>query len=340
VPARQSAPPTVLGRSSCPTRYRNFIAMFDVRGRDNPPADVTQGLDVNVCLTFRREMRKAVGMTAAESPHTEAPKLPAPLPHTVPAPVPGTVARRRFWPRIDYELISCGLHGHELVGVDALEVRESDRDVVRQYDGLRWHRCLRCDAWIVLELPTQPAVEHPPDLAEIAIPVRGRRLRDRYVLRLIVLDRLLHALVLGLLAVGIFAFAAHSDHLHSAWTRVLAALQNDSGSWIVKDLNKLFTLDRTTLYLLGLAAAAYTALLLVEAVGLWTAKRWAKYLTFAELTTLLPFEIYELYGGVSPLKLLTLAINLAIMLYLLVAHRLFGIRGGARAAMEAYGDEG
>lgn len=278
-------------------------------------------------------------MPTAELPHTEAPKLPAPLPHTVPAPVPGTVARKRYRPRIDYELISCGLHGHELVGVDALDVREADFDVVRQYDGLRWHRCLRCDAWIVLELPAEPVAEHPPELAEIAIPLRGRRLRDRYVLRLIVLDRLLHALVLGLLALGIFAFAAHSDHLHSAWTRILAALQNDSGSWIVKDLNKLFTLHRATLYLLGLAASAYTALLLIEAVGLWGAKRWAEYLTLAELTTLVPFEIYELYGGVSPLKLLTLAINLAILFYLLIAHRLFGIRGGVRAALAAYGED-
>jgi len=285
-------------------------------------------------------MRKAVGVTAADSSGTEAPKLPALLPHTVPAPTPGTTARKRYRPRIDYELIACGLHGHELVGVDALEVRESDFDIVRQYDGLRWHRCLRCDAWIVLGLPTEPSGAHPPDLTEIDFPLRGRRLRDQYVLRLIVLDRILHALVLGVLAAGIFVFAQHSSHLHSEWTRILAALQNDSGSWIVKDLNKLFTLRRTTLYLLGLAASAYTAVLLLEAVGLWNARRWAEYLTFAELATLLPYELYELSLSVSPLKALTLAINLAILLYLLIAHRLFGLRGGARAAMAAYGEEG
>jgi uncharacterized membrane protein (DUF2068 family) len=278
-------------------------------------------------------------MAAAESSGTETTKLPAPLPHTVPAPTPGTIARKRYRPRIDYELISCGLHGHELVGIDALEVRDADVDVVREYDHLRWHRCLRCDAWIVLELPTKPLIEHPPELADLQIPVRGRRLRDRYVLRLIVLDRLLHALVLGLLALGIFAFAQNANHLHSTWTRMLAALQNDSGSWIVKDLNKLFTLHRSTLYLLALAASAYTAVLLLEAIGLWNAKRWAEYLTFAELAVLVPIEVYELAGGISPLKALTFAINLAILLYLLIAHRLFGLRGGARAALAAYGEE-
>ena len=54
---------------------------------------------------------------------------------------------------------------------------------------------------------------------------------------------------------------------------------------------------------------------------------------------LVPIEVYELAGGISPLKALTFAINLAILLYLLIAHRLFGLRGGARAALAAYGEE-
>jgi uncharacterized membrane protein (DUF2068 family) len=261
------------------------------------------------------------------------------VPTVVVKPAPGTVARKRFRPRVDYELVACGLHGHVLAGRDAATVRSSDDCVVREYGSLRWHRCLRCDAWLVLALPVSPASAYPPDITELDIPLRGRRLRDRYVLRLIVLDRLLHALVLGLLAAAIFVFAAHSQHLHSDWTRILATLQNDSGSWIVRDLNKLFTLKPLTLYLLGAAASAYTAVLLVEAVGLWNARRWAEYLTFVELSVLVPFELYELAGSVTVLKVVTLVINLAICLYLLLAHRLFGLRGGAEAVKMAYGDE-
>jgi uncharacterized membrane protein (DUF2068 family) len=44
-----------------------------------------------------------------------------------------------------------------------------------------------------------------------------------------------------------------------------------------------------------------------------------------------PFEIYELTSSVSVLKVLTLVINVAIVLYLLVSKRLFGIRGGGGA---------
>ena len=45
----------------------------------------------------------------------------------------------------------------------------------------------------------------------------------------------------------------------------------------------------------------------------------------------LPLEVYELTRTLSPLKLLTLIINLAVVLYLLLAKGLFGIRGGAAA---------
>ncbi len=265
---------------------------------------------------------------------------PRPLPRTVPAPTPGTAARKRYRPRIDYELISCGLHGHVLVGLDAAEVRPTDADVVRDYGGLRWHRCLRCDAWIVQDVPTAPTSQYPPEVVDLDIPLRGRRLRDRYVLRLIVLDRILHALVFAALGAAIFAFAADKDHLHNAWRRILTALQPYSGSWIVKDVNKLFALRHSTLYLLGAAAAVYVALLLIECVGLWSARRWAEYLTFAELALFVPFEIYELAGTVTALKIVTLVLNLAILLYLLLVHRLFGVRGGVKAAMAAYGDEG
>lgn len=59
--------------------------------------------------------------------------------------------------------------------------------------------------------------------------------------------------------------------------------------------------------------------------------REAEYLTFAETGLLVPFEIYELTKTVSYLKILTLVINLAVVVYLLLRHRLFGLRGGATA---------
>ena len=97
---------------------------------------------------------------------------------------------------------------------------------------------------------------------------------------------------------------------------------------IVHDLDKLFTLSKGTLIEAGIALLAYAVLEGVEAIGLWHGKRWAEYLTFIATVVLLPFEIYELTERVSPLKLIGFVINLAVVVYLIYAKRLFGVRGG------------
>jgi uncharacterized membrane protein (DUF2068 family) len=281
--------------------------------------------------------------TATANPAPPA-GMPGPLPHTVPGPTPGTVARKRWRPRIDYELVSCGVHGHRFEGVGASEVRVEDADLVRESDGIRWHRCLRCDAWVPFEIPAGGAVgeasTRPPAVADVEVPVRGRRLRDRYVLRLIVLDRILHALVIGLLAVAIFAFAQDRQNLHKVYEKILSVLNSSAGSWWVHELNKLFSISTTKLYLLGLFAAVYTTVLVIECVGLWSARRWAEYLTLIELAVFVPYEVYELLKGVTFFKVSALVVNLIIVAYLLFAHRLFGVRGGRRAAEALYGEGG
>src|SRR5207253_1407318 len=78
----------------------------------------------------------------------------------------------------------------------------------------------------------------------------------------------------------------------------------------------------------GAALLGYGVLEGIEAVGLWFTKRWAEYLTFVATTLLLPLEIYELTTRVSLLKAIGFIINLAVVIYLLYAKRLFGLRGG------------
>ena len=133
------------------------------------------------------------------------------------SPLPGVelVEPSRFRPRFHYELIVCGLRGHELIGVDARELREQDRTVARVVDGARWHRCLRCDSWLPVPAPRAPARDVPPERAEIELPPRGKPLRDKIVLRLIAINRALHFVVLGAIAIAIFVFASHRDALRS-----------------------------------------------------------------------------------------------------------------------------
>lgn len=240
-----------------------------------------------------------------------------------------------------YELLGCARGGHRLVGRDAARVRPEDEDVVRERDGLRWHRCLRCDAWIPLPPPAEPSSEHPPSPEEITVPPRGKLLRDKYVLRLIALDRAVHFLVLAVLAVGVVVFAHERQLLSTPFFRIVDAVQGgiggrtgSSGEGILGELGKAFAARASTLWLVGAAVAAYAVLEGVEAVGLWFAKRWAEYLTFIATAVLLVPELYELSHKISVLKILTLLINLAVVIYLLFAKRLFGLRGGGRVEAE------
>src|SRR6202035_1034595 len=100
---------------------------------------------------------------------------------------------------------------------------------------------------------------------------------------------------------------------------------------VVHDLERLFAVSITNLYLAGAAVAAYSVLEGTEAVGLWLGRRWAEYLTFVATVIFVPYEIYELTKSVSALKVIALVINLAIVAYLLIAKRLLGLRGGGKA---------
>jgi uncharacterized membrane protein (DUF2068 family) len=231
----------------------------------------------------------------------------------------------------------CGLAGHELIGIDARRLSPEDAPVAREVDGVRWHRCLRCDSWLPVDAPVSPTRELPPPREDIDLPARGRPLRDKIVLRLIAINRAVHFLVLGAIATIVFVFASHRDALRHRAFRVIADLQTGtssgrpSGHGLVHQVERAFSLQSSTLRLVGAVLAAYALVEGIEAVGLWYQRRWAEYLTFLVTTSLLPLEIYELAHRLSPLKLVTFFINLAVVAYLLVAKRLFGLRGGVAA---------
>jgi uncharacterized membrane protein (DUF2068 family) len=141
----------------------------------------------------------------------------------------------------------------------------------------------------------------------------------------------------------VFLFAGHRAALDADFTRILHDLQGGLGGpmvtsrrGIVHDLERLFAVSITNLYLVGVAIAAYAVLEGVEAVGLWLGRRWAEYLTFVATVVFVPYEIDELTKSVTALKILTLIINLAIVAYLLFSKRLFGLRGGGRAERADY----
>ena len=63
-------------------------------------------------------------------------------------------------------------------------------------------------------------------------------------------------------------------------------------------------------------AFAYAGIRLVEAYGLWQERRWAEWLAVASGSIYVPIELYELFTGVSLIKVCTLTANISIVAYM------------------------
>jgi len=101
-----------------------------------------------------------------------------------------------------------------------------------------------------------------------------------------------------------------------------------SRDWLGSVLHRLLRVDSHTLTILLATATVYCVIEGVEAVGLWHERRWAEYLTAVATVGFLPFEIHELIDRVTVFRVLALAVNLAILAWLLWNKHLFGLRGG------------
>jgi uncharacterized membrane protein (DUF2068 family) len=90
-------------------------------------------------------------------------------------------------------------------------------------------------------------------------------------------------------------------------------------------------LDDTRLWLMAGFALVYASLRFIEAFGLWFHRAWAEWFAALSGAVYVPFELYEMAKGYSPLKLITLSLNLMIVLYM---SRVLFIRYQGRGAIQ------
>jgi uncharacterized membrane protein (DUF2068 family) len=76
-------------------------------------------------------------------------------------------------------------------------------------------------------------------------------------------------------------------------------------------------LTDTRLLLIAAGAAAYALVRLIEAYGLWYARRWAEWLAALSGGIYIPFELFELYKRFTWLSLGALVVNIAIVTFAL-----------------------
>src|SRR3954453_1629905 len=232
---------------------------------------------------------------------------------------------------MDWSLRGCSRQGHATYAPDEPELRQ--RLCTETALGSAW-RCLRCGDYVLGE----PHGQGPADDAPIVL--RGKALREAFVLRLLAVERWGRALILALLAAAVIKFETSQTSLQQFFEKELPRLKGAAAAFNY-DLDKSPTITHIRsllhsrhgpLHLVEAFLIGYALLQLAEGIGLWSLKRWGEYVAVVGTSLFLPLEIHELTKHVTYVKVAPFLINLALVVYLIVSKRLFGVRGGARAA--------
>jgi uncharacterized membrane protein (DUF2068 family) len=230
----------------------------------------------------------------------------------------------------DWDRRRCARKGHTTY--EPTEPWLRDRLQVHTAVGEAW-RCLRCGDFVLGEPHGSGKAQDAP-----YVP-RGKALRDLFILRFLAAERLLRGVFIVLVAWAVWKFSNSQTSVQQLFNDNLTLFRpiaqhfhyDLDHSPVVDTIQKTFAYKHSTLVITAAALLAYALIEIVEGFGLWAAKRWAEYLTVVATAAFLPLEVYELSHKVSAFKIATLALNVLAVLYILLAKRLFGLRGGAKA---------
>lgn len=229
-----------------------------------------------------------------------------------------------------WELLGCARSGHLTYRPDEQELADGLHSTTPQ--GQAW-RCLRCGEYVI----GAPRAHGPAD--DAPVPRRGAQIREAVVMRLLAIERFIRAIVLFAVTYGIWKFDGSRDSVQRSVNKYLPVLHDLSRRMNVdlvdaapmRLINRALHTGHHTLVLVTLAVLGYGLVELAEGIGLWVMKRWGEYVAVVGTSVFLPLEVYELTEKFSVLKIITLLINLALVVWLVWSKRLFGLRGGTQA---------
>lgn len=222
-----------------------------------------------------------------------------------------------------WELRTCARRGHVTYAPD--DAALADRLSGTTGLGEVW-RCLRCGEYT---LGPPHGRGHPQDAP---IVLRGKALRQAIIVRALGVERWIRAALIGVAAWAVWKFRGAQAVLDRELPLLRASGFKVDQMTAVHELEKALATKQSTLVLLTFLLTAYAALELVEGVGLWLLKRWGEYFAVVATSIFLPLEVHDLVAkGITSTRMLTFAINVAAVAYLLISKRLFGLRGGRTA---------
>ncbi len=125
-----------------------------------------------------------------------------------------------------------------------------------------------------------------------------------------------------LLIVGIGALRLLNRDLGETVAHWVDILRVDPDNrYIHRLLTRVLAVTPAQLKAASVGTFIYSGLLLTEGVGLLLRKRWAEYFTIITTAGLIPLEIYEIVDHLTVAKIVILAVNVAIVVYLMVRVR-------------------
>jgi uncharacterized membrane protein (DUF2068 family) len=132
---------------------------------------------------------------------------------------------------------------------------------------------------------------------------------------------------LALLAAGGLFYLIPHDFRHLAVELVGRLHLNPGKSYPNVFVRILEDTSNTQLWLIACLVVVYATVRFVEAYGLWRSRGWAEWLAAASGAIYVPVELYELSRGFSWIKLAALALNVAIVAFMVFALRVRSSRG-------------
>jgi len=136
-----------------------------------------------------------------------------------------------------------------------------------------------------------------------------------FVLILIALFKLLKASLLIAVGIGAIKFL-HKDFYATVMHWVQALRVDPDNHFVHAFLTKIFSITPKQLRELSVGTFLYAGLFATEGIGLLLRKRWAEYFTIVTTGLLIPIEIYEIQRHFTITKAIVLAVNVAIVWYL------------------------
>lgn len=140
---------------------------------------------------------------------------------------------------------------------------------------------------------------------------------DEFVLRVIAVYHLLKAAFFFALSFGLKHFV-HGDLLSFLNDYLIEPFHFDpSGKFLKWLLDKASDVTPHQLRFFSYVFFAYAILFAIEGVGLYLRQRWAEWMVVIVVTSLLPFELYEVYLKLAWWKIGLVAGNLLVVAFLI-----------------------